>query len=183
MKKIQVTLSFLIFVSIAFSQSLQDSKDFISEKISASNPLSNYDNNVFFSENILRQDAENLVNKNLSDIEFEYIFIYMRDVYLDGTQNKLAWTVAECVDIRGIDKVSVTRVMGEQPFCNVTVYMDEGFLSRNYSRVSGQEAEHGNIPKMQILISDNLSVANSIKRAIIKMGEHCNVAIRDADKF
>lgn len=183
MKKIGSILGLLLFVSAIFGQTLQDSKDFISEKIGASNPLPNYDNNTFFSSDILREDAEMLVNRKVSDDEFEHLFIYMRDVYLDETRNKWAWTVAECLDIRGAIKVSATRVTAKDSYYNVTIYMNKDYLSKRYSKSSGANKRHEDMTKMEILISDDFEVANNIKKAIIKMGQFYNVSIRDGDKF
>jgi hypothetical protein len=165
-------------------QNFQDLKDYISEKIKASSPLPNHANNIFFSNNILRSDAESLVGRKLSEDEFNYLFIYVRDVYFDESREKWAWAVAECLDIRGITKVTATRITGDDNYCKITLYMNGHHLSKVWSKsIAGNQPSHKDISKMEIMISDDINLANSIKRAIISMCEHYGISVSDGDKF
>ncbi|MDO8369046.1 MAG: hypothetical protein Q7T20_19775 [Saprospiraceae bacterium] len=183
MKNFKLVLGLLLFTTAIFGQTVQDSKDYISEKVGGSNPLPNYANKIFFT-NILRPDAEMLVGRKLSDDEFNHLFIYARDVYVDDNRSKWAWTVAQSVDIRGITKVSATRTTGQQNFYTITVYLDENHLAKQYSESSfDKKPKYEYISKMEILISDDSNIANNVKRAVIKMGEFYGISIRDGDKF
>jgi hypothetical protein len=184
MKRVTIITVLILSASLLIGQSLQDSKDFIYEKIGASPPLSNYSNRIFFSSNILRSDAENLAGRKLNEDEFKHLFIYIRDVYMDESMKGWAWSVAECVDIRGITKISATRVTSEFIYNKITVYMDNRYLSNRWSKsVASNQSKNEEMTKMEILISDDTNLANNIKRAIIKMGSYYGVSIKDGDSF
>lgn len=187
MKKLKLVFGLLLLTIAIFGQTAQDAKDYISEKVGGSNPLPNYGNHVFFSDNILLSDAENLAGRKLSADEFKYLFIYMRDIFTDGSKRKWAFAVAESVDIRGITKVSTTRNTGDtrdDNYCTITVYLDGNRLAKQYGHSSvDNQKKYESISKMEILISDDYNIATNIKLAIIKMGDIYGILIKDGDKF
>jgi len=184
MKNLKLVFGLLLLSTAAFGQTVQDSKDYITEKVGGSNPLPNYENHVFFSDDILLADAENLSGRKLSTDEFKYLFIYMRDIFTDGSKRKWGFAVAQSVDIRGITKVSATRNTGDRNYCTVTVYLDGTRLAKQYEHSSADnQKKYQSISKMEILISDDYNIATNIKRAIIKMGEFYGIIIKDGDKF
>jgi hypothetical protein len=72
MKKIIYLLIFSSIFQFSIAQSANDTKDFISEQISANPPMSNYKTAVFFDNNVLKSDAENISNRTMSENDFKY---------------------------------------------------------------------------------------------------------------
>lgn len=168
--------------SIVYGQSLKDTKDFIIEKITANNPLPNYDNAVFF-QNILKKDAYNLVGKKLSKKEFENLFVYGRDVYMNSSKRNAIISVAESIDLRGIEKVTTTRKTGDHTYFVITIYVSGDYLAKKYEWTSLDETTISYLDKMKILIADNRNIVERIKKAIIHLGKLKGVSVKDGDVF
>jgi hypothetical protein len=176
-----LTLGILSF--IPNNQTAQDSKDFLKEKIAASNPIPSYNNFVYFND-ILKYDAEFFAGIKLTDEQFKHLFIYGRECHMNENRSSNIWmTTAEVIDIRGITKVSVTRVTSKHNVCEIKVYLSGGYLSKKYTKAMGQDAKWESIPHMMILIGDNEDLANKIKKAIIHLGQFYGVQIKDGDLY
>ena len=172
-----------VLITNSFSQSAQDTKDFIREKIEANNPIPSYDNYAIF-ENILKPDADYLAGKKLTNEEFNHLFIYGRECHMDDNPSSGVWlTVAECIDFRGITKVSTTRNTGKYNYYSIRVYISGNYHAKKYYHVTGEEAKWEYLPYMEILIGDNAEAANKIKKAIIHLGESYGISIKDGDLF
>jgi len=98
MKKILIVL---ISVTI-HSQSIEDFKDYISEKIDANDPTRSYNNYSLFNNDVLKIHAEELIGRSISETEFEYLFIYGFELHnsLDKS-GVILLTQAEIIDFRG----------------------------------------------------------------------------------
>jgi hypothetical protein len=184
MRHILITLLTINFINtFSFAQTAQDTKDFIRENIEANNPIPSYDNFVFF-ENILKPDADQLAGKKLSDDEFKYLFIYGRECHLGDDHSGGIWlTIAECVDIRGITKVSTVRNTGKDSYYSIKVYLSGEYYSKKYDRGLGEDAKWLYLSNMEILIGDNSDAALKIKKAIIHLGKVYGITIKDGDLF
>ena len=183
MKKVLTILLFgLILIGNSFAQSAQDTKDFIRENIDA-NELPSYDNFVFF-ENILKSDADYLAGKTLTKDEFEHLFICGRECHLNDNRSSGIWlTVAECIDIRDISKVSTTRNTGTDNYYSIKVYLSGKYYAKKYNHSMGQDAKWEYLPHMEIFIGDNAEAASKIKKAIIHLGTVYGITIKDGDFF
>lgn len=182
MKKLLLSVSLLVFTVIVFGQTSQDIKDFIIEKVDANDPIPSYDNAVFF-QNILRHDVEKLAGKKLSDGEYQNIFIYGRDCYMDNNRNKWMFSVSQIIDLRGISKVSVTYNTGKQNFYAINVYKNPGYFATEYSNSTLNNPKWEGIDKMSILIGDNKEAAIQIKKAIISLCLNQGIVVKDGDLF
>ncbi len=182
MKTILTTLLLgVVLTTSSFAQSTQDTKDFIREKIDANNPIPSYDNFVFF-ENILKGDASYFAGKELTDEEFKHLFIYGRECHNSENLSSGIWlTVAECIDARGITKVSTTRNTGEDNYYSIKVYLSGEYYAKEYGNTGVAKWEY--LPHMEILIGDNAEAANKIKKAIIHLGQVYGVTVKDGDIF
>jgi hypothetical protein len=172
-----------VLITNSFAQSAQDTKDFIREKIDANDPIPSYDNFVFF-ENILKPDADHLAGKKLTDEEFKHLFIYGRECHINDNRSSGIWlTVAECIDVRGITKVSTTRNTGKDNYYSIKVYLSGEYYAKKYYHGMGEDAKWEYLPHMEILIGDNAEAANKIKKAIIHLGQVYGITIKDGDLF
>lgn len=181
MKKI--ILVFLLLSLKALSQSEQDTKDFIIENVTSNNPIPSYKNGVFFQNNILKLDANDLAGKILTEDEFNNIFIYARDCFTDETQTHCWLTKAETIDIRAITKVSTTKFTGENNYYSINVYITSAYYAKGYSQSGNEKSKYNYLSKMVILIADNTEVVKKIKKAIIHLGLLNGITVTDGDLF
>jgi hypothetical protein len=173
--------------TLVYSQSkldsIQDSKDFIEEKVKSSAALPGYVNHVFF-QNILRIDADTLANRRLSDDEFKYLFIYGYDYYFDEYKTKWGWSNAWAFDIRGITKVSTTRVaVGEYYYYQISIYLSGLYFANQHAKHSGPSTTNKYVSKVDITIGDDAQLAIQIKKAIIRLSGLYGIKVRDGDQF
>lgn len=184
--KIQIVILLLLLLfSISINaQSIKDTKDFIVEKVDANDPISSYDNAIFFNESILKTDANKLAGKILSESEFKHIFIYATDCYFDGTRKKWWLTTAHIIDVRDITKVSTTRNTGDDNYYIISVYIGHDYFATDYSKLANKDKpDHKYLSKMEIAISDNSIAAEKIKKAIIHLSHSYGGKAKDGDIF
>lgn len=183
-KKIILTFGLLFLVkSSAFSQTLQDTKDFIIEKVTSNNPLSNHINYIFF-QNILESGANKLAGKKLSKDEFDNIFIYSYEVYSGKHNENWMWSIAQVIDIRDVKKVSTTKTTGKYNFYTINVYIGNNFYSKNYNNnLMSDSPEYKYLDKMEIIVSDNKETVEKIKKAIIHLAKLKGANVIDGDLF
>lgn len=182
--KIIALVFFAFSYSITYAQSIEDTKDFIIEKVEANDPISAYDNTIFFNSNILWSDINKLAGKTLSESEFKHSFVYARDCYFDGSRTKWWLTVAQIIDVRDIIKVSTTRNVGEDNYYTITVYVGNKYYAKEFGLlVMNDEPEFKYLSKMEILISDNEEIAKKIKKAILHLANSSGAKAIDGDMF
>jgi len=175
-------IPFLLFATMMFSQSKIDTQEFIVEKFSE-NYLELYSPSfIFFSNNILKVDAETFANRKLTDIEFFNFFSYGFDLEVGQYESEIL-SFAETIDIRDITKVSTTK-QDEGNFL-ISVYLSGKFPSVRYLRNSKTKETKFKqyLPKMKIQLGSNKEAALQIKKAIIHLGKINNITIKDGDLF
>jgi len=182
MKKIIYLLIFSSIFQFSIAQSANDTKDFISEQISANPPMSNYKTAVFFDNNALKFDAERVSNRTMSENDFSNSFIFMYDIFNNlGTINIL--TKAHIIDIRDIVKVSTIKISDKVNYYKISVYIGHQFYAKEYSTSINNDEKWDYIDKMQIVIGDNYEASQKIKKAIIYLGKIQGITIKDGDLF
>lgn len=180
MKKILILILICIVIP-AYCQSIEDTKDFLKENVSNNPPMNNYDNFVFFEEDILKQHANKLAGKELTDAEFHNVFIFGQDVYLND-RSSFAFTIAQVIDIRDISKVTIIKSNAHTPHYVVSLYLRKVYHSTEYSKVLSK-VEYENISRMDIRISNDKNLADKIKRAIIHLSKLYGNNVKDGDLF
>lgn len=175
------TLIFFSFYGIK-AQSLQDIKDFITENVTANNPLPNYANFVIF-QHVIKSDIEELAGKQITDIEFDNLFVYGYDCFMDASKQSVVWSKANIIDIRGVNKVSTVFNSDSPTYYSINLYLSNGYLARKYSNTRGSGPKRDNIDKVEISLSNNKATAERIKKAIISLGKLKGVEITDGDLF
>lgn len=178
---------FLFFIalsvtSFAFSQNEQDTKEYIIEKYNE-NSLEVYSPSyIFFSNNILKVDAESFANRKLSDNEFNNFFSCVSDIEIGITESEIL-SLLETIDIRDITKVSTTKQDDNNYL--ISIYLSGKFPSLRSVQNSKTKARKINnyIPRMKIQIGSNREVAIQLKKAIIHLGKIKGVTIKDGDLF
>lgn len=168
------------------AQSVLDTKEFLEENIEGNDALDAYQNSFFYDGNILIGDANSLVNKRLTDSEFEHLIIYFRDMYFDGSRNRWWASKSEAVDVRGITKVSTTKKTDADygSYYIVNVYTNSTYISIKSTDISPKGGlEYENISKMQILLSDDKNLALKIKKAILHLVKIAGGNATDGDLF
>lgn len=179
MKKSIVLILITFIVNLGYSQTKLETKEFIRDMVSYSPLNSNYSNFIFFEEDILKPHADALAGKQLTTTEMENIFISGNDVFL----GEVSFSVAHVIDIRDISKVSVLRITDKVNYYIVNVYLRNIFHSTEYSKVA-DKVNHKAISRMQISITDNRELAESIKNAIIHLAKlYGNNNITDGNLF
>ncbi|MCB5981818.1 hypothetical protein MWM28_06770 [Flavobacterium psychrophilum] len=182
MKKAIFILIFSCTIQFSIAQSGYDTKDFITEQISANPPMSNYKTAVFFDSNALKFDIERVSNRTLNENEFSNSFIFMYDIFNNlGTINLLS--KAHIIDIRDIIKVSTTKISDKVNYYNISVYIGHQFYSKEYSTSINNNQKWEYLDKMQIIIGDNYEASQKIKKAIIYLGKIQGITIKDGDLF
>jgi hypothetical protein len=180
-----LSIVFMIAITMpikSFSQSEIDTKEFITEKFNE-NYLDLYSPAfMFFSNNILKIDAETFANRKLTDIEFQNLFCYGFDLEVGQYESEVL-SFAETIDIRDITKVSTTK-QDDNNFL-VSVYLSGKFPSVRYLKNSNSKEvkikEY--LPKMKIQLGSNREAALQIKKAIIHLGKLKGISIKDGDLF
>lgn len=185
MKKILIILMILI-PGKNFSQSIEDIKDYITERIDANDPTGSYDNYSLFNNDVLKIHAEGLIGRSISDTEFEHLFVYGFELHnsLDKS-GVILITQAEIIDFRGVIKVSTSRMGNNNNgyYFKVSLYLEPNYLKVKYLETLSGGSENSRIDKLEILISDNQDAAIKIKKAFMKLGELIGVNIKDGDYF
>ncbi len=182
MKKIIYLLIFTSIFQFSIAQSTNDTKDFISEQISANPPMSNYKTAVFFDNNVLKSDAESISNRTMSENDFKNSFIFIYDVFNNlGTINIL--TKAHIIDIRDIVKVSTTKMSDKVNYYKISVYIGNNYYAKEYTTSINNDPKWEYLEKMQISIGDNYEASQKIKKAIIYLGKIQGITIKDGDLF
>lgn len=180
-----IGLLFFIALSVttnAFSQSEKDTKEFIIEKYNE-NSLEIYSPSfIFFSNNILKVDAESLADRKLTDEEFENIFICGLDIEVGFKESQIL-SFSESIDIRDITKVSTTKQDGSNFL--ISIYLSGHYQSLRsvHNSLTGETKRKEDLPKMKIQIGSNREVAIQLKKAIIHLGKIKGKTIKDGDLF
>lgn len=178
-------LVFFIALSLTtntFSQSEKDTKEFIIEKYNE-NSLEIYSPSfIFFSNNILKVDAESLADRKLTNEEFDNIFICVSDIEVGVTESQIL-SLSESIDIRDITKVSTTK-QDDNNFL-ISIYLSGHYQSLRsvHNSLTGDTKRKKYLPKMKIQIGSNREVAIQLKKAIIHLGKIKGITIKDGDLF
>lgn len=182
-KHISVLVFLLALHNLSIGQTLQDTKDYVSEKIDAYDPIPNYDNFTFF-QNIIPVDASELAGKKLSEEELKNLFIYGRECHTQDNKSSGVWlTVAEVIDMRGITKVSTTKFTNKYTYYSINVYLSGEYYAKKYSKTASGQPEHKSLDKMEILVNCSSEIAEKIKTAIIHLGKLSGATVKDGDIF
>lgn len=173
----------LISTSFLNAQSMQDTKDYVKELVDNNTPLSNYQNALFFKENIVKSDADDIAGKNLSYEEYNNIIIYMREVFYEGRKGWL-WSVGETADLRDFDKIMIRKSQNKDKYAYyIVVYLKGKYHKKKYNHVKGSPKEYKPLDKIEILIGDDYETAKKIKKALIHLGKLSGSEVRDGDLF
>jgi len=182
MKKIIYLLIFLSLFEYATAQSVNDTKDFISEQIKANPPLSNYKTAVFFDNNVLKADAERISNRTLSESNYNNTFIFIYDIF-NNSGSLYFLTKAHIIDIRDIIKISTTKISDNVNYYNISVYIGNSYFAKEYTNSKDNDPAWKYLDKMEISIGDNYEASQKIKKAIIHLGKTQGITIKDGDIF
>ncbi|MFD0762715.1 hypothetical protein ACFQZW_11540 [Lutibacter aestuarii] len=184
MKKAIVILLMLISIN-NYSQDINDLKEYISEIIDSNDPTGSYDNYAMFDNDVLKIHAEGLIGRSITHLEFKNLFIYGFEFHnsLDKS-GVILFSQAEIIDIRGISKVSTTRVSDKNRYYfKISLYIKPNYLKVKYEESRSSGSKNSNIDKLEILISDNEDASVKIKKAFLKLGEILGLKIKDGDYF
>lgn len=179
------TLIFLITLitsAFIYSQNEKDTKEFIIEKYNE-NFLEIYSPSfIFFSNNILKVDAESLADRKLTTEEFENIFICGSDIEV-GTRESQILSLSESIDIRDINKVSTTKQDDNNYL--ISVYLSGKFHSVRlvHDSVTNETKKKNYLDRMKIQIGSNKEVAIKLKKAIIHLVKLKGITVKDGDLF
>tara|TARA_R110000850_G_C9932822_1_gene462263 strand:+ start:845 stop:1417 length:573 start_codon:yes stop_codon:yes gene_type:complete len=180
-----LSIIFLIAITLpikSFSQSEIDTKEFITEKFNENYSELYSPSFIFFSNNILKVDAETFANRKLTDTEFPFFFCYAFDLEIGEYESEIL-SFAETVDIRDITKVSTT-LQDDGNFL-ISVYLSGKYPSVRYLKNSNTKEirikEY--LPKMKIQLGSNREASLQIKKALIHLGKINNISIKDGDLF
>jgi len=177
---IGTTLFFVTIFSIN-AQTIEETREYLVERITANPPSSNYKNYVFMKGHVIKIDASNLVNESLSEDKFENILIVARELYDRG--GNLAFTVFESIDIAGAEKISLIKRTDGGGYYEISIKRKYGYLCKEkYTDVLGKR-EFKDLDKMTILIGNDYESAAKIKKAIIHFAKLRGVELKDVDLF
>jgi len=180
--KTLIVLISLITSTFTYSQNDKDTKEFIIEKYNE-NFLEVYSPSfIFFSNNILKVDAESLTDRKLTTEEFENIFICGSDIEV-GTRESHILSLSESIDIRDITKVSTTKQDDNNYL--ISVYLSGKFPSVRLvqDNVTNKTKKKNYLDRMKIQIGSNKEVAIKLKKAIIHLGKLKGITVKDGDLF
>jgi len=164
MKKTILASIILIFSFDVFAQTIQDYKEFIKDNIEAAPPLSNYINIVYFGSMLDKSVANNVTGNSLSDDEFNNLFIYGYDIYVNGNKVNKAWSTFYSCDLRRIRKVSVVDAESE---IQVILYFQSGYLCTAFTTPNTFKYQDN----INIGLKTAKKTAENIKIAIIRLAE------------
>lgn len=185
MRNISFLILFFAYTSLVSAQSKEDLQDYIIEQVQANQPHPSYTNGIFFEKNTLKYDADRIAGKTLTQLEFENIFIYMRDIFWNSNKNQIALTVGNVIDVRDIYKISTTRFSDKNTYYQINVYIRNNYYAKEYENLyeDSKPKTWKYLDKMQILVADNPEVAQKIKKAIILLAKTKGLSIIDGDLF
>jgi len=171
--------------SFVFSQSTQDLKEYIKSNITRYPSGENIRNYAIFKDDILQIHLRLFTGKEVSDIEFPYIFIFGAEIHKGNSIfNEVQAEFVATIDLRAIRKIeTLQNPKSEPPNSKLLLYLREGFLTKAFYKEDNYEEvkELGGI--MEITIDNNPIVTEKLKKAFIKLGENLNINIKDGDLF
>jgi hypothetical protein len=180
MKKIISFIFVSLFINVCFSQSLQDTKDFITEQVEASHSLPTCSNIIAF-DNILSSDADKIANKTLTADERANAFIYARETYSDNDRTNWLGTEQTIIDIRDISKVSTFQKT--EGVYEIKVYANQYYYKKMCVSSSTALPVWKDIDSMEIQVADNPALAEKIKKAIIHLCKLKKIDVTDGDSL
>jgi hypothetical protein len=180
-----VFIGLLLLSSLVFSQSTQDLKEYIKSNITRYPSGENIRNYAIFTDDILQLHLRVFTGKEVSDIEFQNIFIFGAEIHKGNSiLNDVQAEFVATIDLRAIRKIeTLQNPKSEPPNSKLLLYLREGFLSKAFYKEDDNEEvkELGGI--MEITIDNNENVTEKLKKAFIKLGENLNINIKDGDLF
>jgi len=168
-----VSLTLIIFSPKISGQTLNETKDFISEKVKANPPASRYRNYIFWGNNIKEHVANKVAQKSLTKNELKYLFIYTYEV--------MVMRVDQYIDIRDIKKISTIRnTKGNYKSYVIKLYLHHNY-SNNKRTILPDEEKNEYLNNLKISVAQDKEIATKIKKAIIHLGKLHGISITDGD--
>ena len=165
------------------TQTLNETKGYLFDKIRANNPLPNEKNEVYYNITITKENAALMANRQITTAEFPYLFIYGYTHYMSGTED-WEWAVYNTFDIRDMSTISLDRKVGKNNFYVLTIDLLGKFPANNHliNRYSA-EAKNEKTSTILIGLSDNKDAVEKIKKAFLHLGKLVGNTPTDKDIF
>jgi len=190
MKKYLIFLLVVIFQfnNLVTSQNLQDTKDYIIEKIETNPPLGNTSNNVWFKDNIKLEFLSGVLGiKATEDYLTDGLMIYCRTQYTSTAKSNFLFAIYYTFDIGSVSKISISpnTTLKDVTAYNINLYLIEKPFAVKFTEfMVGENEYHLDFGrKIDIIVGSDESLAKKIKSAIIHFGNLNNVTIKDGDVF
>jgi len=169
MSHISSLLILLVVYCNTFSQTAQDYKDYIKLQAEAAPAFDTYTINIAFGNNITITDAERFTGKTLSQDEYENMFYYGSDIYIDNRKSKKIFETIKNCNLKGIRKVStVKHVSNEVSYWDITIYVKDGYLAKVWGSPNNSTMF---ISEFAISVNTDEKTAKNLKKAIIELAK------------
>jgi|GEM_PF-4854559 len=170
------------------SQSLQDTKDYINEKIEANPPLGNIVNKVWFKDDINLEFLSYVLGiQATEDYLSDDLIIFCRTQYSGSNRSKFLFANYFTFHIGDISKVSISpnTTIKDATAYNINLYLVEKPLAVKFVEYSiGDNEYHLDFGrKIDIIIGGDESLAKKLKSAFIHFGSLYKITIKDGDVF
>jgi hypothetical protein len=167
--KFIIAISLLFIIKNSISQTKQDYFEYVKEHVETSPALDNYLTYIMLGTSIPRDKINRFTGTNLSDEQYQNLFIYHSKVYKDEYKtNKMLELIRYC-DLRGIRKVSsVKKSNSEGTYYAITLYIKAGYLCRVYKP---EDLMPENQEDLLLHARINETTANNVKKALINLAK------------
>ena len=180
-------LCLLLIPNHIFSQSVEDTKEFIRVKIESNPALPNYKNYAFFNFNIHKQDAEIIAGRPISETEFPYIFICGSEMFLTEQMTGFFGSRSQIIDLRSVYKVSTNKehATNDKTYYSISLYFNKGSLAQESTEDYQHHSENKSISNdfMSIDVGNDPDLANKLKLAFIHLCSSYGSTVKDGDLF
>lgn len=195
MKKNILTFCIIALFSVqSFSQTKQETKNFIKDEVSRTRPFdalgSHY--RIYFKENISKEELDNRINRTTSiPLETYNNMLLVEDKFYVYANNylgsKLSMTVLKIIDIRDIKSVSIQDDSGFSGSYWINLYIGGKYFRYSYSyRENNDNISKytiGTEEKITFNAGEDYETAQRIKKAIIHLGKLYGVIVTDGDNL
>lgn len=168
-----------LFSAQSFSQTIQETKDFIKREVETNSAKGTDFSYAYFKEDLSKEEAEQLIQTTLPPNVYNNMFLIKRKRYYPAAFEGIE---VDIIDIKDMITISIDEYAPNNLWIRIYINKHSINVGYTYYESSKKGYHRSDDPAISIGI-DNRGSALRIKKAIIHLGKLYGVTVTDEDNL